>query len=106
MQPIRPIVSLRLAMLLVLVPVLVSGPSTAWAQQAGQAKRRTGSPPELIEDEMVTRQAICRRAVEAAGSRWQARRSLLAKGGRHRSLCLVLDENPAGGNVRVPRLGR
>ena len=42
----------------------------------------------------------------AARARWQARRPMLAKGGRHRPFRLVLDKNAQSGNFRLPGLGR
>jgi hypothetical protein len=64
MKRTRLIVSLWLAMPLVLLMALVSGSSTALTQEAAQRKQGQPHPPELIEGDIVTRQAICRRAAQ------------------------------------------
>ena len=57
-------VSLRLENAIVLLMALFAGSSTLRAQETGQLKRKTGILPEVIQEEMVTRQAICRRVSE------------------------------------------
>jgi hypothetical protein len=64
MKRTRPMVSLRLENALVLLMALFAGSSTVRAQETGQLKRKTGILPEVIQQEMVTRQAICRRVSE------------------------------------------
>jgi hypothetical protein len=61
MKRTRLMVSLRLENALVLLMALFAGSSTVGAQETGQLKRKGGILPEIIQEEMVTRQAICRR---------------------------------------------
>jgi Carbohydrate family 9 binding domain-like len=64
MKRTRPMVSLRLENALVLLMALLAVSSTVRAQETGQLKRKTGILPEVFQEEMVTRQAICRRVSE------------------------------------------
>ena len=60
MKRTRPMVSLRLAMSLVPLLALLSGPSAPSPQEPAPQKKGQRHPPELIEADMVTRQAVCR----------------------------------------------
>jgi Carbohydrate family 9 binding domain-like len=64
MKPTRPLVSPCLAMSLVpLLLALVSVSSRSFPQDATQQKGKQ-HPPEVVENEMVTRQAVCRWAAK------------------------------------------
>ena len=60
MRHARPFVSLLAGLSLALLGMIVSGSMPTLAQEPGQTKKRPLNPPELVEGDIVTRQAICR----------------------------------------------
>ena len=64
MKRARPIAFLLVGFSLTLLGAVVSGSSTASAQELDQRKKTGRNPPELIDADMVTRRAVCRWAAE------------------------------------------
>lgn len=62
MKRIRPFVAPWLACPLLSVMVLTWGPTTSRSRETTQEKRGERLPPDIVKQEMVTRQATCRRA--------------------------------------------
>ena len=60
----RPIIILCVGFSLTWLGALVSSPLIVSAQEPAQRKKMPLTPPEVVEDDMVTRRAVCRWAAE------------------------------------------
>ena len=92
MIPERRLASLLCVLCLSSFATLFGFPSASHVQAQESKPKR---PVELLlnEADIVTRAAVCRWAIRAAGARWQARRPLLEERGRDRSVRQLLEES-------------
>jgi hypothetical protein len=60
MIPAERIAPLSLGLSFVLLAAFISGSNAAWPREQAQEKIKRSQPPDVIEDDIVTRRAICR----------------------------------------------